>query len=167
MTVGELIRSARKKRGLTQKALGEACGIAEPTIRRYELGKLNPKRETIEKIAFALGISHYALIPSGLPDCDSVLDEISKKSDFAFIRSAATRNAHLTALENMCEEAEQFTAIGNFLIVEKAFFQMNEAGQAEATEQIQILAQNPEYQREDAGESPSTPSEGKDTTQDN
>ena len=40
MTVGERIRAARRARGLTQKALGEACGIAEPTIRRYELGKL-------------------------------------------------------------------------------------------------------------------------------
>lgn len=167
MTVGELIRSARQQRGLTQKALGEACGIAEPTIRRYELGKLNPKRETIEKIALALGISHYALIPSGLPDCNSVLDEILEKSDFAFICSTSTQEAHITALENMCEEAEQFTAIKNFQIVEKAFFQMNEAGQTKATEQIQILAQNPEYQREGAGEPPNTPSEGKDTTQDN
>ena len=41
MTVGERIRAARKAKGLTQKQLGEACGIAEPTIRRYELGKLN------------------------------------------------------------------------------------------------------------------------------
>lgn len=57
MTVGERIRVARKAKGLTQKQLGEACGIAEPTIRRYELGKLNPKYETLQKIAKPLGIS--------------------------------------------------------------------------------------------------------------
>lgn len=54
MTVGNRIREVRKQRGYTQKKLGELCGIAEPTIRRYENGKLNPKRETIEKIATAL-----------------------------------------------------------------------------------------------------------------
>lgn len=57
MTVGERIRAARKAKGLTQKALGEACGIAEPTIRRYELGKLNPKFETLQKIAKPLGVT--------------------------------------------------------------------------------------------------------------
>lgn len=56
MTVGERIRAARKAKGLTQKELGEACGIAEPTIRRYELGKLNPKFETLQKIAKPLGL---------------------------------------------------------------------------------------------------------------
>ena len=53
-TNGERIRYIRKSKGLTQKALGELCGIAEPTIRRYELGKLNPKYETLQKIAKAM-----------------------------------------------------------------------------------------------------------------
>ena len=53
-TVGDRIRRVRQERNLTQKELGERTGIAEPTIRRYELGKLNPKYETLEKIANAL-----------------------------------------------------------------------------------------------------------------
>ena len=44
-TIGAKIREFRKARGMTQKELGEKSGIAEPTIRRYELGKLNPKFE--------------------------------------------------------------------------------------------------------------------------
>ena len=63
MTTGELIRYHRKRVGLTQKQLGERAGIAEPTIRRYELGKLKPKYETIEKIAHAL-----CVVPSNLID---------------------------------------------------------------------------------------------------
>lgn len=63
MTVGERIRAARKAKGLTQKQLGEACGIAEPTIRRYELGKLNPKYETLQKIAKPLGLEAQQLLP--------------------------------------------------------------------------------------------------------
>lgn len=65
MTVGERIRTVRKSRNLTQKQLGELSGIAEPTIRRYELGKLNPKYETIEKIAGALHTSTGSLLGSG------------------------------------------------------------------------------------------------------
>lgn len=53
--------------GLTQKKLGELCGIAEPTIRRYELGKLNPKIGTLNKIAKALGVPVTELDPSIIP----------------------------------------------------------------------------------------------------
>lgn len=56
MTIGEHIRDQRLRQGLTQRELGERAGIAEPTIRRYELGKLNPKIETVKKIAKALGV---------------------------------------------------------------------------------------------------------------
>lgn len=62
MTTGEKIRAIRKERGFTQKELGERCGIAEPTIRRYELGKLNPKFETLSKIAKELRVPVYKLV---------------------------------------------------------------------------------------------------------
>lgn len=56
MTVGENIRRLRKDRGLTQKQLGELCGINEANIRKYESDKQNAKIETIEKISKALGV---------------------------------------------------------------------------------------------------------------
>lgn len=55
MTVGEKIRRIRKEKGLTQKQLGELCGMNEANVRKYELGKANPKIETVDKIASALG----------------------------------------------------------------------------------------------------------------
>ena len=61
-TVGKRIRKYRKEKGLTQKQLGEKCGILEPNIRKYELEKQNPKLETIEKIALALEIPLSDLI---------------------------------------------------------------------------------------------------------
>lgn len=57
MTVGKNIKRIRKEKGLTQKKLGELCGIAEPTIRKYESDKLNPKIETVDKIASALRVN--------------------------------------------------------------------------------------------------------------
>lgn len=62
MTVSENIKSIRKQKGLTQKQLGDLCNIAESTIRRYELGLLNPKIETIQKIADALEVPISSLI---------------------------------------------------------------------------------------------------------
>ncbi len=58
MTIGENIKRIRKRKGLTQKQLSELSGINESQLRRYELGlnNSNPKIETIQKIANALGI---------------------------------------------------------------------------------------------------------------
>lgn len=57
MTIGEKIKSLRIKKGLTQKQLGDLCNMADSAIRRYELGNVNPKIETVRKIADALGVS--------------------------------------------------------------------------------------------------------------
>ena len=58
MSVGENIRRLRNEKGLTQKKLGSLCNptISESTIRKYELGILNPKIETLQKIAKALEV---------------------------------------------------------------------------------------------------------------
>lgn len=57
MSISANLKKLRKERGLTQKKLGELCGLAEITIRQYESGKYQPKIETIEKIARALKVS--------------------------------------------------------------------------------------------------------------
>lgn len=62
MSVGQNIRRFRTEKKLTQKKLGELSNINEVQIRQYELGKANPKIETIEKIANALEISTMSLL---------------------------------------------------------------------------------------------------------
>lgn len=54
MTTGERIRAVRKKMGLTQKQLADRCGMADSAIRKYESGRINPKLETIQRIATAM-----------------------------------------------------------------------------------------------------------------
>lgn len=56
MTIGERIKQARKKKGITQKELAEAVGVAEVTIRQYEADKYSPKYDKMVKIAEALNI---------------------------------------------------------------------------------------------------------------
>ena len=66
MNISRNLRQIRLKLGLTQKQVSELTCIAEPTIRRYELGKLNPKYETIERIAKALDVTVEELAPVGI-----------------------------------------------------------------------------------------------------
>lgn len=56
MTIGEKIYYCRLENHMTQKELGEKTGIDSATIGKYERGKLNPKFETIIKIANALNL---------------------------------------------------------------------------------------------------------------
>lgn len=63
MEMGKLIRQARKNAGLTQRELGEKMGIEQSTVRRYETDRLNPKVETLRKIANACGVPLSYFIP--------------------------------------------------------------------------------------------------------
>lgn len=65
MTVGDRIRSIRLERGLTQKELSKLSGVPEPNIRRYESGLIQPKYETIEKLATGLRTSTGSLLGKG------------------------------------------------------------------------------------------------------
>ena len=85
MTVHENIRKFRKEKNLTQKQLGDLCNpkIAEANIRKYELGKANPKVETLERIANALGIPPMSLLGFednlNIPDIDSAIYDFSNE----------------------------------------------------------------------------------------
>lgn len=63
-TVGHLIRKERKRQGLTMEQLGKKIGISGSLVGRYERGEENPKIETVERFANALGV----LIPDLYPE---------------------------------------------------------------------------------------------------
>ena len=61
LTTGEKIKKTRIQKEFTQKQLAEKCGMYESQIRKYESGKINPKIETLQKIATA---THTRLVIS-------------------------------------------------------------------------------------------------------
>jgi transcriptional regulator with XRE-family HTH domain len=61
--IGKRIKLFRERKKMTQKQLGEAAGIIEATVRKYEIGQRNPKPEQIKLIAEALGVTPNALAP--------------------------------------------------------------------------------------------------------
>ena len=73
MNTGKKIKLIRTFRGLTQKELGEACGIHEVAIRKYELGKNLPKPEQLRKIAEALNVNVNSLVEFDIESDGDVL----------------------------------------------------------------------------------------------
>lgn len=58
MTIGEKIRQARLKSGLTLEELGKACGIGRATMYKYETGAVtNIPMNRLTAIADKLGVS--------------------------------------------------------------------------------------------------------------
>lgn len=61
--VGDRIREARKAKKMTQEKLAERIGVKRSVISKYENGLIDPTISQIEKIASALGIKWYELLP--------------------------------------------------------------------------------------------------------
>lgn len=86
MTTGELIRDARKKKGLTQKELGERLGISDVSIAQWENGLRNPRLETRQKLAKALDMDVTALMSDNeKQDCFSMFGSDSERVDLALM----------------------------------------------------------------------------------
>lgn len=129
MTIGEKIKSARLNKDLTQKQLGELCGMADSAIRRYELGGAKPKIETLQRIATALGVG----LDTFLTDSELTLFE-------NITNLYLSSNDDIKELESLAKHTPQ----ENYLIVK--FRELNEKGQIKATDYIDDLTQIPEYQ---------------------
>ena len=131
MTIGEKIKILRQQKGLTQKQLGDLCGMADSAIRRYESGRANPKIETLEKIAIALDISIDDLSIQKKGILDKFID-ILKLDDYDD-----------EILDDLQKEAfkNKNTKMQNLML------ELNHLGQDKAIEQVELLTKIPEYQR--------------------
>lgn len=174
MTVGERIRAARKANGLTQKQLGEACGIAEPTIRRYELGKLNPKFSTLQKIGKALHVTASYLQGYETEEATRLL-EAMKAKDYDTVETllglpsgsfiplddeeiASIERERLETRKNLFKVRVDFSAYSPFLfsdemrecwdVIIPTVFSLNLEDQQAIVKAVCDLAKIPEYQKD-------------------
>ena len=60
MTTGEKIRTVRQLRNMTQKQVGQKCGINEANLRKYESGRQIPKLDTLKRIAEAMNVGGWS-----------------------------------------------------------------------------------------------------------
>lgn len=119
---GDMIRKYRTEKGLTQKKLGELCGIADSNIRKYESGNQNPKIETLQKIANALGIPVNRLLAGKLITGDELKD---KSSEYGLTHLVPDTEEERIVLEN-CKK-------------------LNETGKKEAAKRVEELTHLEKY----------------------
>ena len=132
MTIGENIRQARKKAGLTQRQLAEKSGVATITLQQYERGVREPKLDTNAKIARAMNL--FA--------SDLVSGDQWQNVDMTFTDTT----------ERYGQETPQY-----YRMIE-AFSTLNHTGAEKAAVAVEDLAKVPEYRREDgAGSGETTP----------
>lgn len=132
MTIGENIRQARKKAGLTQRQLAEKSGVATITLQQYERGVREPKLDTIAKIARAMNLFASDLI-SG---------DQWQNVDMTFTDTTERYGQETTQYYRMVE----------------AFSTLNHTGAEKAAVAVEDLSKVPEYRREDgAGSGDTTP----------
>lgn len=123
MPTGTKIKEIRKQKGLTQKQLGDLCGIADSNIRKYENGKQNPKIETLQKIAEVLGCEIFDLIEvpfEPFTNSDSFKPHPDKNNILNDVYTADLLDT---------------------------FNRLNLAGKQCAVSQVQLVASIPEYQK--------------------
>ena len=159
MTTGELIRQARMSAGLTQKELGNRARIAEPTIGRYELGKLNPKPATLKKIAAALGIEWYELI-SNSPDEQSEIAKEQMRQAIGRVADIITKPCKYEISDELIEDSLKKVTISiptsynsaRLVKMIKDYGKLNDDGQQVAVERVHELTEIPRYKRKSTPE---------------
>ena len=123
-STGSEIRRIRLEKGLTQKQLGDLCGMADSAIRKYESGKIVPKIDTLKKIAAALGVDAFSLA-----DIDTATKMIEN-------------HMNITAQLDLKER-----------ILINVFVLLNDAGKDKAIELVTDLTEIPKYQATPSDES--------------
>ena len=119
---GDMIRKCRTEKGLTQKKLGELCGIADSNIRKYESGNQNPKIETLQKIADALDIPVNRLLAGKIISRDELKEKLS---EYGLTHLVPDTEEERTVLEN-CKK-------------------LNETGKKEAAKRVEELTHLEKY----------------------
>lgn len=59
--LGDLIRRARERKGLSQDDLADQVGLSRTTLHRYEKGAMAPRMDTLLAMAESLELSRRAL----------------------------------------------------------------------------------------------------------
>lgn len=178
MTVGENIKRIRKEKGLTQKKLGELCGIAESNIRKYENGKQNPKVDTLKKIAKALECQvsdiDETIIVIPLPKYELTPERLEKAKLDAEARKLIEKHKSGESLtdeeqrkisdygkrikkdmENLPKLRESIKNLSNVIdrwgenILIDRYRQLNNDGKREAVKRIEELTEIPRYTKAD------------------
>lgn len=170
--IGSRIKHFREKQGMTQKQLGEKCGIDAANIRKYESGKQNPKLDTLKKIAKGLGVHAWDLCErhplfGDLSDLEPASDASEEEQkEFARLEESyyLTMGYNLSAIgrelnDEFRNQGRIFSRIPEVAAVQAQinelilnYYKLNEEGRKKALERIQELTEIERYRDEETAQ---------------
>jgi transcriptional regulator with XRE-family HTH domain len=95
---GTVLRSLRERGGHSRRELGEASGLAEGTIRDYELGKRSPSFEAVCRLTVALGAKLTVFAPTADTTGAYRLPERSQRVPYSLILFGRHKGQRLNEL---------------------------------------------------------------------
>lgn len=107
---GEILKLQRKKRGLTQKQLGDKLNVSEATISKYESNTATPPFETMRALAAILHVSLDFLYGNEAPGAVSLHGLSQEQADIVRELIEIFRNQNSTAKRSFSNE--QYTILG-------------------------------------------------------
>lgn len=150
MTTGQLIRMARKKAQMTQAELAQKLGISYVGISQWENDLRNPKIETLNRIASAIGIEAIELVPE------------DKQDEYIFAYMQYVKECQKQGVEFIPDwTGPPSTPEENRRKRLLAFYDycLNDDGKIAAIERIKELAEIPRYQAKSTQQLPLAPVE--------
>lgn len=138
MSTAENIKRIRKERKMTQRELGEKLGgLSQQQIGQWETGKVNPKLETIQKIAEVLEVNIFDLL-----DFDSTMDLARN------ILDNSKSNYELNIADSLGKIAENKYKERHPIEIRllAAFDELNEQGKQKVMNYIEDIVKLPQYQ---------------------
>lgn len=167
MTTGQRIRLARKQAGMTQKELAAKLGISYVGVSQWERDVRNPKMETLQRIASAIGVRTDVLLGQ---------DTFKEAIQSGIVSPADIANEMVMPVQLVWdviqhpesvspETADAVFKVGSMLAIEFSEFDhkqlkeilskiyqcllgLNTEGQQKAIERIEELTEIPKYQRQ-------------------
>lgn len=109
MSIGQRIKDRRLELGLTQKQLGELCGMADSAVRKYESGKIIPKKATIERISHALSISEADLYDEETRERNDRIQYLNEVLSASIVGSPTDKAEFIRAVSDLPDDV--FTAM--------------------------------------------------------
>jgi transcriptional regulator with XRE-family HTH domain len=98
MSAGSLLRRARRKAGLSQRALAQAAEVPQSTVGRIEAGLINPRVATLAKLLDACGYELEALQRLGEGVDRTLIQELLALTPRQRIDYAATASRNVRRL---------------------------------------------------------------------
>lgn len=98
-SIGKFISEQRKKKGLTQKELGEILNIDNRIISKWEKGRYAPDITTLKELSFVLGVTVTELLDGKKNENNEpIQDEVALKSLNYYTKQTQKRNIRIASI---------------------------------------------------------------------